>query len=88
MRDVTKIPHGKNQESVSSPCWQQIADALHDYQLMIDGAKDSLWMYNISSDRYVVSQKDRERFDFDPHMRCTLCKRGKAYSIRMMRPRQ
>ncbi|KLU40287.1 MAG: hypothetical protein AA931_01315 [Peptococcaceae bacterium 1109] len=66
MRDVTKIPHGKNQESVSSPCWQQIADALHDYQLMIDGAKDGLWMYNISSDRYVVSQKDRERFDFDP----------------------
>ena len=66
MRDVTKIPHGKNQESVSSPCWQQIADALHDYQLMIDGAKDGLWMYNISSDRYVVSQKERERFDFDP----------------------
>ena len=38
MRDVTKM-HGKNQESVSSPCWQQIADTHTHYQLMIDGPR-------------------------------------------------
>lgn len=66
MMDATKTPQGKRQESASSPCWQQIADALHDYRLMVDGAKDGLWIYNVSSDRYIVSKKDRERFDFDP----------------------
>ena len=67
MMDSHKPPQQQQQQTLSSsPCWQQIADALHDYRLMVDGAKDGLWIYNVSSDRYVVSEKDRQRFDFEP----------------------
>lgn len=67
MTDATKTDQIQQQESASSPCWQQIEETLHDYRLMVDGASDGLWIYNVGSDRYIVSKKDRERFDFDPH---------------------
>ena len=58
----------EQQQTSTSLNWQEIKDVLHDYKLMVDGASDGLWIYNVSSDRYSVSKKDRERFDFDPNL--------------------
>ena len=67
MMDGNKTRQEQQQTSTSLN-WQEIKDVLHDYKLMVDGASDGLWIYNVSSDRYSVSKKDRERFDFDPNL--------------------
>ena len=82
MMDGNKTRQEQQQTSTSLN-WQEIEDVLRDYKLMVDGASDGLWIYNVSSDRYNVSKKDRERFDFDPNLKATPL-RGRSCCIQTM----
>jgi len=63
--DETRTRQGQEQKEAAAHCWQQAPTTLQGYRLAVEGAADGLWIYNVSSDRYLVSQRDRERFDFD-----------------------